>query len=89
MTGQVQALHDGLGDFEAGCIELLDQKRFNREAGVGDRPTDQGPCFVKRDEGLSRPIDANGAKEPMLNRMRLRGPGRVMTEGDLQAELVG
>jgi len=88
VTDQVQALHHGLGDFETGGIDLLDQQRFNREAGLGDRPADQGQRFVKRDEWLSRPIAANGAKEPLLDRVAFGGSGWVMTDADCQAESV-
>ncbi len=89
MAFEVQAVHHGVSDFQAGGIHLVHQERFDFQTCFGHCAADEGQQRLKSAQGVSRPIEADWPKQAMLNRVPFRGARRVMTDGHFQAELIG
>jgi hypothetical protein len=80
---KVKGVHDLLGYLLAFLIDLFYQERFDVQAGFCHGTTDTGQHDVKGPQRLSRPINANRAKQAVFNRIPLGGARGIMTHGDV------
>ncbi len=84
MPLDVQARHLGLRDFDLGRIDFLARGRFHHQALLGGGRLDQVQPLVVAGQRLTRPIAADGTKQPMIRRIPFRGSRRVMRDGHFQ-----
>src|SRR5713101_10181918 len=69
----------------AASIEL----GFNGQAGSGGRASDEIHDDLMADQGTPSPVLGNVAEHSVLDLVLLTGPGRKMTDSNLQRHLVG
>ena len=71
MSLDVQVLHDLVGDFQALLVNLIHQESLYLQATLVGRTPDEGQHSLEGAQWDAGPIDADGAKQTMLNRVPL------------------
>lgn len=83
---QVDRRHLTVVDRDSGLIVSTDQRCFDTEASRRSRRADVPEGDVISLEGTGCPVLADLAEQSMLDRVPLRGPGRIVTDGHGAAE---
>ena len=89
MAFQVEALHLLVTHFDFGFVLLPVEAGFDLQAGLRLRSSNTGQQQRQAALRLAGPIDADRPKQPMLDRVVVRSPRRVMTNGHGQAKTIG
>ena len=85
----VDGVHLGVGDFDAGGINVGVDLAAHLEAGVGGGGRDQLDDGLVADERLAAPVLGDEREEAMLDLVPLAGAGRQMADRDGDVEFVG
>ncbi len=88
MMRQPQPFHFIIRHLPTLRILLLGHRRVNPQAAPVFRPSDQSHHQAKRPQWHSRPIPTDRTKQAVLHRITLRRSCRIMTDCDLQPELI-
>ena len=82
MALDIDAVHLGIGDLDAGRIGVGVDLALHLEAGVGGGGSDQLDDRLVADERPSAPVLGNEREQPMLDLIPFAGAGRQMTDGE-------
>jgi len=89
MSLKVQAAHNLIGNLAALLVYALDEKRPDLQSGLGGRAANAGQHRFKGTQRLASPVDTDGAKQPMLDRVSFGGTRRIVADRYFQSQLVG
>jgi hypothetical protein len=88
MPLQAQAPHLDVGYLHLRRVgRPVQARRHPRSADL--RPPDPAGLRPQAPQRLARPVAAHRAEEPLLHRVPLRGPGRIMAGPDVKTGAVG
>ena len=88
MRFQPEALDVLARYFSSSRIKLFVQEGFDTQSGHRARSPDVPQHNFQSPQGLSLPVLADEAEQPVLDRIPLRTPRRIVTDGHRQTRLI-
>jgi len=89
MKLNIEGVENRIGYFDACLIKLGDQVCLNGQTSAGARIAQIVKDEIKRTQWATLPGFTDFTEHAMLNGVPLRRAGRIMTNGDREAERIG